>query len=273
MRINHNVAAMVAANNLSLVSRDLDKSIVRLSTGLRINSSGDDVAGLAVSEKLRSQVRGLAVAQRSAQDGMSLLQIADSASGEINTVLQRMRELAVQSVNDGLTNTERGYLQSEVSSLIAEVDRIAGTTTYGTQTLLDGTLARGTLMIGVTGSRTDMVVITVTDIDATALAINATTVATAGGASAALTSIDAAINSVNAARSTIGAVINRLDHALNNLVESQNNVQAAESNIRDADFATETALFSRHQIISQSSIAMLAQANQIPAGVLALIGR
>lgn len=268
MRINQNAAAFNAWRNLGVTDGQMNKSLEKLSSGLRINRAADDAAGLAVSEKMRSQVRGYMQAMRNAQDGISLIQTAEGALNETHSVLQRMRELAVQAASDTLTDTDRGQLQSEVTQLIAEIERIATTTTFNTKALLDGTFS-GDLHVG--PGATNTIAVTIADMDSTALAINASTVATKAGATAAITSVDAAIGTVSTARATLGAQQNRLEHTVASLGVSAENLQAAESRIRDVDMALEMTQFTRSQILIQAGTAMLAQANSKPQSVLQLL--
>ena len=278
MRINHNISAMVTQGALFKSNRDMSVSLERLSTGLRINRASDDAAGLGVSENLRTQVRGAAQAQRNAQDGIAALSIAEGAMNEMSAILQRMRELAIQASNDTLTDTERGYLDTEFQALDDEVDRIAQVTNYNGQTLLTG--AGGsrfgdtdTLWIdaGSTDGTDSINDVTIDDLRSSDLAINNLAVDSQANATAAIDDLDNAIDSVNDARGDVGALTNRLDHAINNLLVSEANQQSAESVIRDADFATESATFTRNQILVQSGTAMLSQANMVPQAVLGLV--
>lgn len=282
MRINHNVPSMVTQGALFKTDRDLSKSLEKLSTGLRINRASDDAAGLAISENLRTQVRGAAQAQRNAQDGVAALNIAEGAANEISDILQRMRELAVQSANDTLTSTERTYTNQEFGQLILEIDRIAAVTNYNNQTLI-GSSTAARFGIGTTGSvlwidanktvGTDSITITIETLTATTLGINASVLSAQTAAQAAITSLNTAISSVNTMRANVGAMVNRLEHAVNNLLVSQTNQQAAESNIRDVDFAKETAEYTKNQILTQSATAMLSQSNLLPSSVMTLIGK
>ena len=283
MRINHNISSMAAMNSLFRSNRDMGKSLEKLSTGLRINRSSDDAAGLAISENLRAQVRGVGQAARNAMDGTSMLQIAEGAANEISAVLQRMRELAVQSANDTLTSTERSYTNREFSALRSEIDRIASVTNYNGVDLMSTTSGR----FGVAGAASntsfwidagatagvDSITITIDTMTVGSLSsnLNTATLTTQANATSAITYIDTAINSVNSTRANIGAYVNRLEHAVNNLMVSQTNQAAAESLIRDVDFAQETAEFTKNQILVQSGTAMLAQSNMAPQNVLALI--
>ncbi len=291
MRINHNIGSMVTQNALFKAQNSMEKSLTRLSTGLRINSASDDAAGLAVSEQLRTQVRGLGQAKRNAQDGIALLQIAEGAAGEVSDMLQRMRELAVQSANDTLTTTDRSYVDQEFQALSSEIQRTSTATQYNGMTLLDGASgsfgASGSnasvLHIGannnggVASGTTDTLTVRIDSLTTGALGITlsgatTTNVTSQSNAFSALTVIDTAIKSVSNMRADLGAYINRLDSAINNLSNQEVNTQDAESMIRDVDFATETTSYTRAQILSQSATAMLSQANAAPQSVLSLLG-
>jgi flagellin len=278
-RINHNVTAMITGSALHQVDRQLQKSLEKLSTGLRINRAADDAAGLSVSEQLRTQVRGLNMGGRNIQDGVALINIAEGALIEVEAMLQRMRELSIQAANDTLTSKERSYVEIEVTQLKAEVDRIVAGTQYNSQPLLNGTapwgvLPGGILHIGPNNvAAADTIRYRINPMNTTSLGINGAnlTVLTQTGSTLAISSLDVALSSVNALRADLGAVVNRLEHALSNQENQETNMQAAESVIRDTDFATETTAFSKHQILSQSSTAMLAQANTAPQNVLSLL--
>jgi len=292
MRINHNISSMITQNSLFSVGREMSKSLERLSTGLRINRASDDAAGLGVSENLRTQVLGTAQAKRNAQDGIAAITIAEGAANEISSILQRMRELAVQSANDTLTSTERAYTNQEYGQLIEEIDRIAEVTNYNGMKLIStsGTNANERFGIGGTGGTgsalwidandtvgQDSITITIDTLSTTSLAVSGadhlgtSTLTSQTAAVASIVSLDESIDSVNTMRSNMGAFINRLDHAINNLMISNTNQQAAESLIRDVDFAQETTQFTRNQILTQSGTAMLSQANMLPQGVLQLL--
>lgn len=296
MRINHNISSMTTQGSLFKVNRDMTKSLERLSTGLRINRASDDAAGLGVSENLRTQVKGTSQAIRNAQDGIAAITVAEGAANEISDILQRMRELAVQSANDTLTSVERSYTDQEYNNLIDEIDRIAAVTNYNGMKLISSSGSSSNDRFGIGGANgvgsalwidandtygNDSITITIDTLTTTQLgsgagsggvsSLNATTLATQSDAVSAIQSLDESINSVNTMRSNMGAFINRLDHAINNLTVSNVNQQAAESLIRDVDFAQETALFTRNQILTQSGTAMLAQANQTPQSVLRLL--
>jgi flagellin len=281
MRINHNISSMITQGALFQVNAQNNRTLEKLSTGLRINRASDDAAGLSISENLRTQVVGLNVAKRNAQDGVALLQIAEGGLNEISSILQRMRELAVQSSNDTLTSTERAYTNQEYLALTSEIDRIVNTTMYNGQSLLTGDGFGGVgqtssiLHIGPNDGVADQITITIDTMTTagTVLDINGSGLSSQAAAVSAITSLDAAINEVNSTRSDLGAYVNRLEHAINNIINQEHNNQAAESLIRDTDFAVETATFTKNQILMQSATAMLAQANQVPQNVLALLGR
>jgi len=281
MRINHNISSMITQGALNKSTSSFTKSLEKLSTGLRINRASDDAAGLSVSESLRTQIGGMTVAKRNASDGIALMQIAEGAAGEISNILQRMRELAVQSSNDTLTTTERTYTNQEYTALLSEIDRVTDSTQYNSQTLLSGGASAfgGTgsgssvLHIGPNGTSINKVTISISGTSSGAIGVNGTSVSGQTAAGGAITSIDSAISSINAIRSNLGAFINRLESAINNLDNQIQNSQSAESLIRDVDFAQESTTFTKNQIMVQSGVAMLAQANSAPQTVLGLIGR
>lgn len=290
MRINHNIASMTTQNAMFKVNRDMKLSLERLSTGLRINRASDDAAGLGVSENLRTQVKGTAQAMRNAQDGIAAISTAEGAANEISDILQRMRELAVQSANDTLTSTERAYTNQEYQQLISEIDRIAEVTNYNGMKLISssGNNANERFGIGSAGSAlwidanavygSDSITVTIDTLTTSSLGagsgnlLSVTTLTSQDAAVAAIRALDESIDSVNTMRSNMGAFINRLEHAINNLSVSNTNQQSAESIIRDADFAFESAQFTRNQILSQSGTSMLAQANMSTQSVLQLLG-
>ncbi len=278
-RINHNVPAMITGNSLRQTDRSLQKSLEKLSTGLRINRAADDAAGLSVSEQLRTQVRGLNMGARNIQDGIALLNIAEGALIEVESMLQRMRELSIQSANDTLTSIERGYIQIEIGELQTEIDRITAGTQYNSQPLLNGVAPWGTPPGGVlhigpnSDGATDTIQYQIDPMTTTSLGVDATSlnVLTQTDATAAISSLDEALRSVNELRANLGAMTNRLEHALVNQENQETNMQAAESVIRDSDFAYETSMFTRNQILEQSATAMLAQANSVPQNILSLL--
>jgi flagellin len=297
MRINHNISSMITQTALGSASTDMSKNLEKLSTGLRINRASDDAAGLSVSEELRTQVRGNTQAKANAEDGIALLQIAEGAANEISSILQRQRELAVQASNDTLTSTERAYLDQEFTHLTEEITRISRASQYNGMTLIDGVSSGdiNTSTFGTSGgpcvlhvganydSNVDELEIQITGISAMALGLTGTGVSTVNisatniGVSTqamaleALEKVDNAIESVNSMRSDLGAYINRLEHTIDNLDNQSYNQQDAESRIRDVDFATESSDFTKNQILTQSSTAMLAQANLKPQSVLQLL--
>jgi flagellin len=269
LRINNNIEAVNAHRNLSVTALSMSKSMEKLSSGLRINRAADDAAGLAISEKLRGQVKGLNQAVRNSQDGISLIQTAEGALNETHSLLQRMRELAVQAANDTLTSNDRNAISSEMTQLTEEVDRISDTTQFNTQKLLDGNFTGKLLQIGANDGQ----VLTVNISGATSanLAVDSLDVSDAANASAAISSIDAAISTVSSIRASLGGLQNRLEHTIANLGVSSENLLASESRIRDVDMAQEMMSFTKVQILQQAGTAMLAQANQAPQTVLQLL--
>ena len=280
MIINTNMASLNAQRNLTTSSTAMQKSLQKLSSGFRINSAADDAAGLAISEKLRGQVRGSEQAQRNAQDGISLLQTAEGALNETHSILQRMRELAVQASNGTLVTEDRTAITTEMTELAAEVDRIGNSTQFNTTSLLAGGFAAVNLQIGANSATLDpnqVLGISIGNMTAGLLGLDldpATTIQTDTtiNATATIQKIDDAITKVSAQRSSIGAWQNRLDHTINNLSIGVENITSAESRIRDVDMAKEMSTFTKNQILNQASIAMLAQANQAPQAVLKLLG-
>ena len=261
LRIQNNVEAFNAHRNIVATSSKLAKSMERLSSGYRINRAADDAAGLAISEKLRAQIGGLAQGQRNAQDAVSLVQTAEGSLTEVHSMLQRVRELAVQYQNGTLSTNDKTAIASEVAQLTAEIERIGTTAQFNGIKLLDNT-SSVTFQVGAND----------TDDIATAMVSLGAQVGTISLASAsALASIDDAISNVSSARATFGAVQNRLEHTLNNLAAYQENLMASESRIRDVDMAKEMVNFTKLQILSQAGTSMLAQANQAPQGVLSLL--
>lgn len=272
MRIANNLMAMNAHRQLVINQGGIGKSIEKLSSGLRINRAGDDAAGLAISEKMRSQIRGLRQASRNAQDGISLIQTAEGALNEAHAILQRMRELAVQSANDTNTDDDRAELQKEVDQLIEELDRIANNTEFNTKKLLDGTFSGAQIHIGANADQTLTVTIGNLTAGTDGLDVAGVDIATQTGANTAIDTIDAAITKLSGERSSLGAIQNRLEHTIANLDNAAENLQAAESRIRDVDMAYEMMNFTKFQILQQASTAMLAQANLAPQSVLQLLG-
>jgi flagellin len=270
--INTNIASINSQRNLSASQSSLNRSIERLSSGLRINSAKDDAAGLSIATRMDAQVRGSNVAIRNANDAISFAQTADGALGNVTDALQRMRELAVQSANATNNAGDRTNLNAEFSQLQSEITRITGNTKFNGNTVLTGTA--NTFQVG--ADTTDTIAVTGTDLTAaaakTAISAGATIdVTTAAKATSAITAIDNALDEVNTERATFGAVQNRFTSVVSNLQNKVENTSAAKSRIMDADFAAETANLTRGQILQQAGTAMLAQANSMPNGVLALL--
>ncbi len=271
LRINQNVAAVNSYRNLSVTDGQMSKSLEKLSSGFRINRAADDASGLAISEKLRGQVRGLDTASANAQNGISLIQTAEGALNETTAILQRMRELTVQAGNDTNVTADRTAIKTEIDQLSAEITRIAGTTEFNTQKLINGDKASAGMTFQIGANAGQVLNVTIGNMDATALAVGSLSVDTAANASASLAAIDTAIGTVSSQRASLGAVQNRLEHTVKNLNVASENLAASESRIRDTDMAKEMMSFTRSQILSQAGTAMLAQANQAPQGVLSLL--
>lgn len=306
MIINHNISALNTHRQLGANNNNVQNSLEKLSSGLKINKAGDDAAGLAISEKMRGQIRGLDMAEKNAQDGISLIQTAEGALQETHSILQRMNELAVQSSNDtNMDDVDREAMQAEMDALIEEIDDIAGRTEFNTQNLLGGEFTDKTFHIGANGGQsitvsidemsaagigiTKEVTLTEAEDEGTGLvdsddgeitakalqgegtAVTSLSISNQEDADAAITTIQNAINTVSTQRSDLGAIQNRLEHTINNLGASSENLTAAESRIRDTDMAKEMMEFTKNNILTQASQAMLAQANQVPQGVLQLL--
>ena len=270
MRINNNIMAMNAQRQFAINQANSSKSMEKLSSGFRINRAGDDAAGLAISEKMRGQIRGLKQASRNAQDGISLIQTAEGALNETHAILQRMRELAVQASTDTNTQTDRSEIQKEINQLVAEIDRIASDTEFNTQKLLNGEFEAKVIHIGANSEQN--LVISIESMASADLEVEGISVTEQDEADAAITAINEAIEKVSAERSKLGAIQNRLEHTIANLGTSAENLQAAESRIRDLDMAEEIMAFTKNNILQQAATAMLAQANMAPQSVLQLLG-
>ena len=272
LRINQNIDAFNSYRNLSVTQGQMSKSLEKLSSGFRINRAADDAAGLSISETLRSQVGGLKVAVRNAQDGVSVAQTAEGALTEVHSMLQRMRDLTVQAgntgANGGATGDAVAAIQEEITSLSQAIDDIATRTEFNGTKLLDGSVASLTFQVGANGGETQS--ITLSSMTAATLGTSGVDV-TANGTAADLTTIDAAIKSVSTFRGSLGAAQNTFEHTVNNLNVAVENLSASESRIRDTDMAQEMMNFTRSQILAQAGTAMLAQANQAPQGVLSLL--
>ncbi|WP_455331488.1 flagellin N-terminal helical domain-containing protein [Exiguobacterium profundum] len=273
MIINHNLNAMNAHRNMSFNTTNSGKAMEKLSSGLRINRAGDDAAGLAISEKMRGQIRGLDQASRNAQDGISLIQTAEGALNETHSILQRMRELSVQSASDTNIANDRTALNDEFQALISEVDRIATETEFNQQKVIS---ADFTADIQVGANKDQKITLTwkaqtKAALGEDAVNISALKIDTKADASTAIETVNNAIESVSKSRSAMGALQNRLEHTINNLNTSAENLQAAESRVRDVDMAKEMMNFTKNNILNQAAQAMLAQANQQPQAVLQLL--
>ncbi|MEY9869984.1 flagellin [Peribacillus sp. B2I2] len=311
MIINHNISALNTHRQLSSATNAQSKSMEKLASGMRINRAGDDAAGLAISEKMRGQIRGLDQASRNSQDAISLIQTAEGALNETTDILQRMRELATQAATDTNTTEDRGEIQKEINSLTSEINRIGNTTEFNTQKLLNGSKdsteadGNGTgkpgvgLQFQIGANENQSLTLEIGDMRSESLGISSSATAAAGdgfaadsevsngtdstgaergldvstakGASAAITKIQKAIETVSAERSKLGANQNRLEHTINNLGTSSENLTAAESRVRDTDMAKTMMEQTKNSILAQASQAMLAQANQQPQGVLQLL--
>ncbi|HOR84911.1 MAG TPA: flagellin [Bacillota bacterium] len=269
MRINNNLMAMNAHRQLGINTAAQSKSLEKLSSGYRINRAGDDAAGLAISEKMRGQIRGLQQASKNAQDGISLIQTAEGALNETHDILQRMRELAVQAANDTNVDADRSAIQEEITALTAEVKRISTATEFNTKQLLAGGIDSAVIHIGANAGQT--LKITIDNSSDTALGIDGVSVTAQATANEAITTINSAITTVSTNRAKLGAIQNRLEHTIKNLDTGAENLQASESRIRDVDMAKEMMVFTKQNILNQAAQAMLAQANQAPQGVLQLL--
>lgn len=274
--VNTNISSMNAQRNLSVSQSALQKSLQRLSSGLRINSAADDAAGLAISVGMDSQVRSMNQATRNANDGVSLVQTAEGALNETSNILERMRELATEAATGTVSSDQRGYVDTEFQQLKSEIDRIASSTQFNGISLLSGTAGAATTVsfqIGAGSTANDTIAVTINAAGASSIGVGTLSVtgSTGAAASAALSAIDTAIQSVSNLRGTLGAVQNRLQSTINNLQVSVQNLSSAESQIRDVDVAAETANMTRSQILVQAGTAILAQANQAPQAALSLL--
>jgi flagellin len=279
LAVRTNTGSLTAQRNLSTSHKALQKSIGRLSSGLRISSAADNAAGMAISENMRAQQGGFRQAQRNANDGVSVLQTAESGYQSISDLLVRMRELAVQSANDSVSNTERGYLNTEYRDLISEIDRVSEVTEYNGISLLDGTAGTAgtmTFQVGTRNSSNDQITIALASQSTVALDLNSgatiDSVSSLGNAQSAITKIDLALESLSTDRATLGSTINTLNSAADNLGSTIENYGNSLSQIRDTDMAEESAEFSKNQVMQQAGVAMLSQANAQPNLVLRLLG-
>lgn len=270
MVIQHNLTAMNTNRQLGITTGNQAKATEKLSSGYRINRAGDDAAGLTISEKMRSQIRGLNKASSNAEDGVSLIQTAEGALNEAHSILQRMNELSTQAANDTNTTSDRTAIQKEVDALTLELSRIASTTQFNTMNLLDGSFTGKNLQVGALEGQ--KITITIGTMNATALGVNALCVSDFAKAGSAMTLVQHAISKVSTQRSALGALQNRLEHTIANLDTTSENTSAAESRIRDVDMAEEMVEYSKNNILAQAGQSMLAQANQSTQGVLSLLG-
>lgn len=276
LRINTNVPSLVAQRNLRTTRGSLDRTLERLSSGSRINHAGDDAAGLAISESFRAQIRGLGMAERNAQDGISLVQVAEGALAEVSNILIRMRELGVQASSDTIGPTERKFLDVEFQQNLEEIDRIAQSTEYNRVPLLNGTADTFEVQVGTRNNpNIDRIKLYDTgsaDVNIVSLGLNLSNVADKASAQNSLGSLDIALSSVTKIRAEFGAMQNRLQSVINNIMVSRENLSAANSRIRDADVAEESTELTKNQILMQSGVAVLGQANSTIKSALNLLG-
>ena len=273
LRVNTNAASINAQRNLSGITQSLSGNFRRLSTGLRISTAADDAAGLAISERLRSQIRSLDQAKRNANDGISLVQTAEGALNEVSSILTRLRELSIQASNGSVSNQDKNTLNEEFQSLVNEVNRIGRSTEFSGIKLLDGSSSSVTFQVGFgTTSDIDTLSVSLSAALSTSLSLESLDIGSGGTTTTAITNIDAAINTISSLRGSLGAVQNRLGSTINNLAIQTENLSAAESRIRDVDVAYETAQLTRNNILQSASISVLAQANAQPQSALSLLG-
>ncbi len=275
--VNTNIMSLNAQNSLSRTNSSLQTAMERLSSGLRVNSAKDDAAGLAISNRMTSQIRGMTVAQRNANDGISVAQVAEGSMQTITDTLQRMRDLSVQAANDGgLSNSDKNKLSTEFNSLKEEIDRIIKNTDYNGKKVLNGEISGAVFQVGYSTAADNQISVTIGSIASaagvTSVLADAISIGSGGDALEAINAIDAAIATIDTKRSELGAVQNRFSATIDNLSNAIENQSAARSRIVDADFAVETANLSRSQILQQAGTSMLAQANQAPQSVLSLLG-
>ncbi len=274
MVVQHNITAMNSNRQLGITTGIQAKSSEKLSSGYKINRAADDAAGLAISEKMRRQVRGLTQASANAQDGISVVQTAEGALNEVHEMLQRMNELATKAANDTLETTDRTYIQSELNALSTEIDRTSAATEFNNQKLLDGDFTEKKLQVGSETDDENQIEISISQMSASMIGVQASNidVSSHSDAKVAMSNIKDALQSVSKQRSDLGAIQNRLEHTIKNLDNVVENTQSAESLIRDTDMATEMVKYSNNNILAQAGQSMLAQANQTNQGVLSLLG-
>ena len=270
-----NVASLTASAKLGQTNLRVQDNMRKLASGLRINSAGDDAAGLAISEKFRANIRSLAQLKRNANDGISLIQTAEGALSEVSNILIRIRELAVQAATDTVSTSQKAFLQTEFEQLRDEITRIGNTAEFNGLTLLSGAFAATssalTFQVDLSGDTAQQISVQISTMSPTALGVDAIAMTTATDARAALSVIDSAIQGLSSQRATLGAAQNRLQVAVNNIDTTRTNISAANSRIRDVDVAEETAAMAQNQILMQSGVAVLAQANQLPSLALSLL--
>jgi len=271
--VNNNPASIAAQRNLSVNTLSLNRSVERLSSGLRITRAADDAAGLGLSESLRAQIRSINQATRNASDGISLTQVADGAAATIGSLLARLRELSSQSASGTVGNTERSYIDQEFVALRSEMDRIATVTEFNGQALTSGSTISFSMAIGFKSGTGNTLSMDLNDLTISSLGLTSVNVSTSANATSALANIDNAISAVATARAEYGSLQNRFEATIANLQITSENLTAAESRIRDADVAYETAQFTKNQILVQAGISVLAQANTLPQQALALLQR
>ena len=273
MVVQHNMTAMNANRQLGVTVSAQAKVTEKLSSGYQINRAADDAAGLTISEKMRSQIRGLTQASKNAQDGVSCVQTAEGALTEVHSMLQRMNELAVKASNDTTTSADRGAIQKEVNALMSEIDRVSTSTKFNDQNLLDGSFTSKKLQVGADNADDQRINISIANMNsATVLNTASLDVTSVDGARGAISTIKSGIAKVSDQRSALGAIQNRLEHTIANLDNVVENTTAAESAIRDTDMAATMVDYTKNNILQQAGQAMLAQANQSTQGVLALLG-
>jgi len=269
-----NVASLRAQRNLAKTTHAMGEHINRLSSGLRINRTGDDAARSAISAQMSAYQLGLKQAERNSNDGISMIQTAEGALNEVGNIVTRMRELAVQAANEGTMDaTERGYLDQEFQLLESELNRIVDVTEYNGQKLVNGEISTGvSFQVGMRNTSGDRIAVSINDSDSTSLGLNDELLTSSTGAQKAITSLDTALQTINTTRGTLGATQNRLEMTISNLGVMHENNAAGNSRIKDVDVAEETAAFTRSQILSSAGTSVLAQANSLPQSALSLIG-
>ncbi len=272
LRVNTNIASLNAQRNLESITARLSTNYRKLSTGLRVTTAADDAAGLAISERLRAQIRSIGQAKRNANDGISLVQTTEGALNESSSILIRMRELAIQANNGSVSSSDRGTLNEEFSALINEINRIAKSTEFNGINLLDGSASTIQFQVGFgTTAGVDTIQISLSPALATTLGIQSLNISSTGNPSVAIDAIDTAINRISSLRGSLGAAQNRLTSTISNLGVAVENLSAAESRIRDVDVAVETASLTRNSILQQAAISILGQANLAPQAALSLL--